>query len=300
MIAGTDVHSTSRRVLPWMGGPSRSSSPGRIRKSRTANRTTVVTRTNTGTEQMISTSQNVSIFLACSDPCVGNQSMTSPRAMPSTDAMRPTITICVMVRRPPRPPRGSTSARVLSSPIARRSYAPGVTARNGDARRMTSRPLSEGLRRGAGSRRGDALGPHEPAAGAEIGRCDPVVAAERLGELGGLAVADAVGHVADGEAPDPQQLGGAVHAHGGQVLTEGGLADLAVGALQLASRGGHATGDVVERQVGGVLVLDDGDRVLEEAGPQADGGWSVHGVEGVTWRVRDGIIPGVGSGDARC
>src|SRR3954451_12279702 len=220
MIAGTAVQTTSSLVLPWMGGPSTCSSPGRMRNFSAANRTTVVTRTNTGTEQMISTSQNVSIFLACSDPCVGNQSMTSPRAIPRTDAMRPTTTICLMVRRPPRPPRGSASARVLSSPIARRSYAPGVTTRNADARRMTSGRVRQGLRGGAVGRRGGRLGPREPPAGPEVGRRDAVVAPERLGELGGLPVPDAVRHVAHGEAADPQQLGRALHAHAGEVLAE--------------------------------------------------------------------------------
>ena len=62
----------------------------------------------------------------------------------------------------------------------------------------------------------------------------------------------------------------------GEVLAEGRLADLGVGALQLAARGGDAAGDVVERQVGGVLGLDDGDGVLEEARAVADGGWSLH------------------------
>jgi hypothetical protein len=35
MIAGTAVQITSSRVLPWIGGPSCSSSPGRIRKRQT-------------------------------------------------------------------------------------------------------------------------------------------------------------------------------------------------------------------------------------------------------------------------
>ncbi len=75
------------------GWPVQMLSPGRIRKLRAANSTTVVTRTNTGTEQMINTSQNVSIGPACFDPCVGNQSMTSPRMIPKIDAIRPTTTI---------------------------------------------------------------------------------------------------------------------------------------------------------------------------------------------------------------
>src|SRR3954453_9356895 len=53
-----------------------------------------------------------------------------------------------------------------------------------------------------------------------------VVAAEGLGELGGLAIPDAVGHVADRQGPDAEHLGGALHAHGREVLAEAGVADL--------------------------------------------------------------------------
>ena len=67
----------------------------------------------------------------------------------------------------------------------------------------------------------------------------------------------------------------------GQVVAEGRVADLGVGALQLAARGGDAAGDVVEREVGGVLLLDDRDGVLEEA--RCEGGrW-----RGVAWHVWD-------------
>ena len=86
------------------------------------------------------------------------------------------------------------------------------------------------------------------AVGAVVRRGDAEVAAERLGELGGLAVADAVGDLAHGHAAAGEQLGGAVHADAGQVLAEGGVADLGVGALELAARGGDAAGDVVERR----------------------------------------------------
>jgi hypothetical protein len=54
--AGTAVQMTSRRVLPWIGGPSRFSSPGRIRKSRTENSTTTTTSTKIGTLATIRTS----------------------------------------------------------------------------------------------------------------------------------------------------------------------------------------------------------------------------------------------------
>ena len=53
--AGAIVHTTSRRVLPWIGGPSSISWPGRMRKRSTENTTTVSTSTNTGTDAMIST-----------------------------------------------------------------------------------------------------------------------------------------------------------------------------------------------------------------------------------------------------
>ena len=56
MTAGIAVQMTSRRVLPWIGGPSRFSSPGRIRKFTTLKRTMIVTVTKTGTETQISTS----------------------------------------------------------------------------------------------------------------------------------------------------------------------------------------------------------------------------------------------------
>ena len=55
-IAGTAVHTTSRRVLPWIGGPSISSCPGRIRNFHTENSTTVSTSTKIGTVAMIRTS----------------------------------------------------------------------------------------------------------------------------------------------------------------------------------------------------------------------------------------------------
>ena len=55
-IAGTAVQTTSRRVLPWIGGPSISSWPGRIRNFQTENSTTVSTTTKTGTDAISSTS----------------------------------------------------------------------------------------------------------------------------------------------------------------------------------------------------------------------------------------------------
>ncbi len=56
MIAGIAVQMTSSLVLPWIGGPSSSSSPGRMRNLTTLNSTIVVTSTKIGTEAQIRTS----------------------------------------------------------------------------------------------------------------------------------------------------------------------------------------------------------------------------------------------------
>src|SRR3954454_10160076 len=103
-----------------------------------------------------------------------------------------------------------------------------------------------------------------------VRRRDPVVAPERLGELRRLAVADPPGDLADGQRVVVQEEGGLLHADGREVLAEGRPSDLGVGALQLAARGGDAAGDVVEGEIGAELLLDDGGRVLEEAGAEAD------------------------------
>ena len=99
-----------------------------------------------------------------------------------------------------------------------------------------------------------------------------MVAAEGLGELRRLAIADPMGDFADRQAPHAEHLGGPVHPHGGQVLAESGVADLRVGALELAPAGRDAARDVVEAEVRGVLGLDDRGGLLEEARAMADGG----------------------------
>jgi hypothetical protein len=63
-IAGTAVQITSRRVLPWIGGPSSCSSPGRMRNFQTEKRTIVMTSTKIGTDTISSTSHSVSIGFA--------------------------------------------------------------------------------------------------------------------------------------------------------------------------------------------------------------------------------------------
>src|SRR5438874_12542225 len=71
--AGSAVHRTSSRVLPWIGGPSLFSSPGRIRNFHTENRTTVSTSTKIGTEATSRTSYNVLMFPDCLEASAGNQ-----------------------------------------------------------------------------------------------------------------------------------------------------------------------------------------------------------------------------------
>lgn len=103
------------------------------------------------------------------------------------------------------------------------------------------------------------------------------MAPERLRELGGLAVADPVGDLADGEPASGEQLRRAFHADRRQMLAERRLPDLGVRALELASRGRHASSDVVEREVGAVLGLDDGYGITKEARAVADRGGSLNG-----------------------
>ena len=88
------VQMTSSMVLPWIGGPSSSSWPGRMRNFHTEKRTTTSTSTKIGTEAMIRTSNRVSMSSACVEATLGNQLMDSATAMPIADAMAPMTNIC--------------------------------------------------------------------------------------------------------------------------------------------------------------------------------------------------------------
>ena len=72
--------------------------------------------------------------------------------------------------------------------------------------------------------------------GTEIRRRHALIAAERLGELGGLAVADPVRDFPDRERARGQHLGCLLHTHPGQVVAERGLPDLRVCTLELPAR----------------------------------------------------------------
>src|SRR4051794_23102204 len=84
-----------------------------------------------------------------------------------------------------------------------------------------------------------------------------MMAAERLGELRRLAVADARRDVAHRHRPGLEKLERAPHADLGHVRAEARVADLAERPLQLAARSRETPSDMVQLEVCRVLVLDD-------------------------------------------
>src|SRR3954452_8981073 len=153
----------------------------------------------------------------------------------------------------PATTRPSPDAGAGTAASAARDEPPGSGRLGGFARRRGTRGGVEA--RPAAVRRGG----------------DVVVAAERLGELRRLAVANAMGHLAHGHAVAREHLRRPLHPHAREVVAERRAPDLGVRALELAARGGDAARDVVEREVGGVLGLNDRGGVLEVAGAVADG-----------------------------
>ena len=103
------------------------------------------------------------------------------------------------------------------------------------------------------------------------------VAAKGLGELGRLAVTDARGDLADGYAVAGEQLRRAVHPHPRKVLPERRVADLGEDPLDLPPGRGHAARDLVELQVGRVLVGDDPRRLVVQAPAQGYRGGALPG-----------------------
>jgi hypothetical protein len=90
------------------------------------------------------------------------------------------------------------------------------------------------------------------------------MAAERLGELGGLPVPDARRHVTDGQRAVLEQLQRALHPHLGHVGAKARPADLGEGALELAPRRREPARDLVELQILRVFPPDYFLRLLEE------------------------------------
>ena len=172
--------------------------------------------------------------------------------------------ICRSCARLSRDPRGSSAA--ISSPPAN----PWRRHPMADERRTVRQPAMPR----AVPERGAYAACGRPwcgrAAGPEVRRGDAEMAPERLRELRRLAVAHAVRDLADGQPAGREQLRGLVHAHARQVIAERRPADLGVRALELAARGRHAPGDLVEREVAAVLAVDDLGRLLEEARAELD------------------------------
>src|SRR6187200_3216594 len=129
--------------------------------------------TKIGTETITRTSHSVSIGPASSEAAVGNQSISSPRAMPPADAIAPIASSGSRWLRPD-----------FSSPIGGTSYA---------TRAAEGTPVGAQLRRVRQGAVGVGRLGAMPAAHtrAEGGGGESLVAAERLRELGGLAVAHA-------------------------------------------------------------------------------------------------------------
>src|SRR2546423_964951 len=94
-----------------------------------------------------------------------------------------------------------------------------------------------------------------------------VVAAEGLGELRRLPVADTAGDLPDGQRALSQHLERTAHANLREVRAEAGLTGLGERSLELPPRGGQATRHAVELELARVLSLDDVDRLLEEGAP---------------------------------
>src|SRR4051794_6102205 len=100
---------------------------------------------------------------------------------------------------------------------------------NGNAVAAAGRTRSGGF---AGARQGAVC-----TGVAEGRRGQSLVATEGLGELRRLAVADALGDLAHGQAVRGEKGCSALHANPGQMFAEGRASDLRIGALQLAARG---------------------------------------------------------------
>src|SRR3954471_16145690 len=198
-IAGIEVQITSRRVLPWIGGPSSSSSPGRMRNFHTENSTITVTITKIGMDAISRTSHKVSIDFAWPEAPTGNQSISSPAAMPRIEATMPMPSICFQSACAcGRSGVGPDCTRDLSSsPMGAASYL--------------SAPTNAEPPRRAADKSGGAIGrarvelarssvqrPAGAPARAEVRRRDALIAPERLGELRGLAIADPVRDLAHG------------------------------------------------------------------------------------------------------
>ena len=143
-------------------------------------------------------------------------------------------------------------ARLSLDPItARDSISVGRRARRDHPRASRLAPMDLCRRLGR-----ERLAAHA----AEARRRSAVVAPKRLGELGGLAVSHCASHLVHRRAALPEQFGRSFHPDPLEVGAKARLACLGEGALELAARGDHAPGDVVEVHAAGVFLVDDARR----------------------------------------
>ena len=222
---------------------------------------------------MIRTSHSVSIGLACFGGLrSGTSRSASPAAMPSADA--------IDADHQHLTPVGARMRTLRSWPLLTRPllkpHGGGILCERDDERGSAVAPRT---RSGGAVRRAQPVGPRCVPLGRVRWRGSPT--ARRPGSGGTPWRTGRAGGSRRGARPRArsaprrgQHLGGLLHAHAGQVVAERGLADLGVGALELAARRGDAAGDVVEREVGGVLAIDDLRGLVEQA--RCGGGW---------WRV---------------
>ena len=90
-----------------------------------------------------------------------------------------------------------------------------------------------------------------------------MVAAEGLGELGGLAIADRLGGLRHRRAL-AQELCSTLHPHPAEVAAEAAVPALGEGALQLARRREKPPRNLIQGERVGVFERDDRRRLLEQ------------------------------------
>src|SRR5437762_2073991 len=169
------------------------------------------------------------------------------------------------------PRAGSHGARVYRRlmPIGA-GPAPARRASDGGGRVGERRPVAVEVPArlgGAAAVDGDLPVACPPALAPEARGRAAVVAAEGLGELRRLPVADPAGDLADGQRSLPQHLERTAHADLREVRAEAGLTGFGECPLELPPRGGQATGHAVELEPVRLPALDDVDSLLEEGAP---------------------------------
>ena len=262
----------SRRVLPWIGGPSLSSSPGlhaelpdAVEHDRLDEHEHGHGRDDQDVPQRVD-------LLGLARRRDGEPVDQQPERDAEDGRDHADRHHLAAPGRGARETPAVASAAISSSPqnpSAAASYGRGATDGTPGADRGAG--AGAAMRRGRPGRRPGARSARRArAVGAVVRRRDAEVAPERLRELGRLAVADAVRDLAHGQAAGGQQLGGLLHPDAREVVAEGGLPDLGVGALQLAAGGRDPARDLVEREVAAVLLVDDLRGLLEQARAESD------------------------------